>query len=312
MRLLLSLASLLLANAVRAEDTKPQAAAERGLKFLLADAAAWKKERQCATCHHGTFTVWALVEARKQGYAVAPESLTEAVTWTKERFKDLDKPRDTRPGWSMVNSPALMLGLMATAVDQKEISADDLKRIAGHLLRHQEEDGSWSWASAPAKNRPPPFFESDEVATRLGILALGSAKESKESAEKAAKWLEKAKPADTTQAAAYRLLMAARSKKDFTPELKAILKRQNKDGGWGQVPLAASDAYATGQALYLMSLAGVKPDRDEVRRGVAFLVGNQKADGSWPMTRRGHEGVTPGESCARTRSDHREPRTCRD
>jgi hypothetical protein len=286
MKPLLYVVVLLIGSSVRAGDTKPQAAAERGLKFLLADADAWKKERQCATCHHGTFTVWAL----------APEALTEAVTWTKERFfKDLDKPRDTRPGYSMVNSSALMLGLMATAVDQKEISADDLKRITGHLLRHQEVDGSWSWASAPAANRPPPFFESDEVATRIGILALGSAKDSKEGVEKAAAWLAKAKPADTSQAAAYRLLIAARTKKDFAPELEAVLKRQNKDGGWGQVPNAASDAYATGQILYLMNVAGVKRDREEVRRGVAFLVGNQKADGSWPMMRRGHQGVTPGE-----------------
>lgn len=38
----------------------------------------------------------------------------------------------------------------------------------------------------------------------------------------------------------------------------------------------------------------MKPDRAEVRRGVSFLVGSQKDDGSWPMKRRGHPGVTPG------------------
>lgn len=27
--------------------------------------------------------------------------------------------------------------------------ADELKRIAGHLVRHQETDGSWAWSSAP-------------------------------------------------------------------------------------------------------------------------------------------------------------------
>ena len=45
-----------------------------------------------------------------------------------------------------------------------------------------------------------------------------------------------------------------------------------------------------------LSLAGVKNDRAEVRRGVAFLVGNQKDDGSWPMTPRGHPGVTRGNN----------------
>jgi hypothetical protein len=288
---------LLATAAVRAEEPKnpAHAAAERGLKFVQADAVAWKKEKQCATCHHGTFTVWAFAEARKRGYAVPAEAVTEATGWTKERFKDLDKPRDTRPGWSMVNSAALTLAFMATAVDQNKITADDLKRITGHLLRHQEEDGSWAWSSAPAKNRPPPFFESDEIATRLALLALPQTAEFKASREKAAAWLAKAKPEDTTQAAAYRLVMAAREKSPkLADDIATFKKRQNKDGGWGQVPNAASDAYATGQAIYLLSLVGVKPDDEAICRGASFLIGSQKPDGSWPMVRRGHPGVTPG------------------
>ena len=55
-----------------------------------------------------------------------------------------------------------------------------------------------------------------------------------------------------------------------------------------------SDAYGTGQALYFLSAAGVTPDANEMRRGLAFLLSTQKEDGSWPMTRRGHPGVTPG------------------
>lgn len=301
---ILSLALLFVSFPVNAaEPSKAQTAAERGLKFLQADAAAWKKERQCSTCHHGTFTLWALLEAKKQGYAVSPEAVTETTVWLKERLQNIDKPRDTRPGWSMVNSIALNLSLMASAIDQKEITADELKRIGGHLLRHQEEDGSWAWSSAPAKNRPPPFFESDEVATLLGYLALNkqlppkteAKSDVRDSYEKAGAWLAKAKPTDTTQAAAYRLLVKARTEpKDLQKDIVAFLKRRNKDGGWGQIPNAASDAYATGQALYVLSLAGVKSDREEIRGAVAYLVSSQKEDGSWPMVRRGHEGVTPG------------------
>jgi hypothetical protein len=280
-------------------------AAERGLVFLEKDAAKWREERKCATCHHGTMTVWAMSEAKSQGYTIAAETLAETVKWTKERLKDIDKPRDTRPGWSMVNSPALMLAVMAQAVpSQTALSPDDLKRIAGHLFRHQEADGSWAWSSAPAKNRPPPFFESDEVATLLGFMALrphvpADPKEKSEargSREKALNWLKKNSPTDTTQAAALRLLMKVLEKepaKILETEISQFLARQNKDGGWGQFKDRASDAYATGQALYVLSLAGVKHDRAEVRRGVAFLLANQKEDGSWPMVRRGHPGVIP-------------------
>src|SRR6266567_2765176 len=52
-------------------------AIDRGLAFLETDAAKWRKEHTCATCHHGTMTVWALSEAKSQGYAVPAETLTD-------------------------------------------------------------------------------------------------------------------------------------------------------------------------------------------------------------------------------------------
>src|SRR5262249_17807617 len=166
-----------------AEEKAPNGAAstrearrtiERGLTFLEKDALAWRNERQCATCHHGTMTVWALSEATSRGYAVKPETLADVTEWTKERLKGIDKPRDTRPGWRMVNTPALYLAMMAQAVPkQGAVSAEELRRIAGHLVRHQEADGSWAWSSAPPGNRPPPHFESDEAATPLGYMARG-------------------------------------------------------------------------------------------------------------------------------------------
>jgi hypothetical protein len=275
-------------------------AVERGLAFLQKDAAAWRKERKCATCHHGTMTLWALCEAKEQGYGVQAEAIADVAKWTKERLERIDLPRDKRPGWSMVNTPSLYLSALAVFVPkQQAVSADELKRIAGHLLRHQEADGAWSWASAPPKNRPPPFFESDEVATLLGYVALGlhPKPDVRAAREKATAWLKKTKPSDTTQAMALRLLVKSREKPTgLRPEIDALLGRQNKDGGWGQLKGAASDAYATGQALYVLRLAGVPKDRAEVKRGVAFLVGRQKPDGSWPMVSRAHAGATPGKN----------------
>lgn len=284
---------------------KIKLAIERGLSFVKEDALKWRRERECSTCHHGTMTVWAMNEARAQGYAIAPGDLADMTKWTKDRLlKDIGKPRDARPGWSMVNSSALMLSAMAQAVPkQASVTHDELKAIAGHLLRHQESDGSWAWSSAPAKNRPPPFFESDEVATLLGYMALRphvkadlrAKSPEHEVRVKAAAWLAKQKPNDTTQAAAYRLLVKVREgEKRLNSDIADFLRRQNKDGGWGQLKDSPSDAYATGQALYILSLAGVKNDRAEIQRGVDFLLAIQKRDGSWPMTRRGHTGVTPG------------------
>lgn len=280
-------------------------AVERGLEFLQVDAVKWREERSCATCHHGTMTVWALSEARSRGYPIDEKEFRDVTNWTKQRLENIDKPRDTRPGWSMVNTPALYLAMMALAVPtQDAVSPDELKRIAGHLLRHQETDGSWAWSSAPAVNRPPPHFESDEVATLLGYMALGpqvtsdskDPSEVRESRAKAAAWLEKTEPTETAQAAGLRLLVKVRagdSAEALRPEIDRFLGRQNKDGGWGQFRDIPSDAYATGQALYVLSQAGVPSERAEVRRGVAVLVADQRPDGSWPMKSRAHPGAKP-------------------
>jgi hypothetical protein len=205
----------------------------------------------------------------------------------------------------MVSTPALYLAVMAEAVPgQEAVSSEELQRIVGHLIRHQEADGSWSWASAPARNRPPPVFESDEVATLIASLALESAvppdaKEAsvlRDSREKAAAWLEKTDAGDSTQAAVLRLLVKARagvSRKALQREIDQFLGRQHRDGGWSQTGDLASDAYATGQALYFLGLVGLKQDRTAIRRGVAFLVARQQEDGSWPMQPRAHPGATP-------------------
>jgi hypothetical protein len=288
--------------------TTPVQAINRGLDFLVKDAQKWREEKQCSTCHHGTMTVWALCEAKSQGFAVKDETLTDMVKWTKERMKDIDKPRDTRPGWSMVNSPALYLSAMAEAIPkQKALTADELKRIAGHLVRHQEKDGSWAWSSAPPVNRPPPFFESDEIATILALTDLSphvpaDVKEKsdiRDSRDKGLAWLAKEKPTETTEAMAFRLFADVRggkSAKELQPQIDALLARQNKDGGWGQVKERESNAFASGQVLYFLTIAGVKSNRSEVKRGVEFLVATQKDDGSWPMKRRGHPGVTPSSN----------------
>ena len=76
-----ALCVLVVAGSTRADppkDATPQQgrkAVERGLDFLQKDAARWRKDRECSTCHHGTMTVWALAEAKSRGYDIAPETL---------------------------------------------------------------------------------------------------------------------------------------------------------------------------------------------------------------------------------------------
>jgi hypothetical protein len=306
----LVLCSALLPAFIRADDIAlppERIATERGLQFIQADAVKWRREKNCSTCHHGTMTIWVQSEAKSRGFAVVPEELQENVGWAKERLEKIDLPRDTRPGWSMVNTPALYMAMLANFVPgQDAISPDERKRIAGHLLRHQEENGAWMWSSAPPKNIPPPVFESDEVATRLAYMALApqaalaadDAPAIQASLARADAWL-KDQASDTTQAAVLRLLMNRQANApagEIKSGIEGLLSLQNPDGGWSQVKERESDAYATGQVLYALSVAGVLTENEAIKKGVTFLVNTQREDGSWPMKRRGHPGVTPSEN----------------
>ena len=91
-------------------------------------------------------------------------------------------------------------------------------------------------------------------------------------------------------------LQAEASADDVKPGIDGLLTLQNTDGGWAQVKDRTSDAYATGQVLYALSLAGVSPETDGVKKAVAFLVSTQRDDGSWPMTKRTHPGETPTQN----------------
>ena len=61
-----------------------------------------------------------------------------------------------------------------------------------------------------------------------------------------------------------------------------LLREQRTDGGWGELPSLASDAYATGQALVALKEAGALAATDPAyQRGVEFLLSTQLEDGSW-------------------------------
>lgn len=73
---------------------------------------------------------------------------------------------------------------------------------------------------------------------------------------------------------------------EWEPLVRRIEERQKPDGGWSQTIEMASDAWATGQALYALALAGSTADDPVITRAQAFLVKTQRDDGSWPMTSR--------------------------
>jgi squalene-hopene/tetraprenyl-beta-curcumene cyclase len=97
------------------------------------------------------------------------------------------------------------------------------------------------------------------------------------------------KPDEELQPTVLRLILwrrLGRPDSEWEPLEQELRHAQNDDGGWSQIRLAATDAYATGQALYALAEAGATTDDAAIRRGQAFLGKTQRQDGSWPITSR--------------------------
>jgi hypothetical protein len=121
----------------------------------------------------------------------------------------------------------------------------------------------------------------------------------REALSKAIAWLDAAKPSDLNQDKALKLLLEVRSakpRKAMQPAIDDLLALQRADGGWSQTAERPSDAFATGQALYVLSLAGETAERPGIKRGIDFLLATQAPDGSWPVTSRATPDGRPGSA----------------
>ncbi len=246
--------------------------------------------------------IWALGEARARGRAVDEPALAELTTWVAESGDG--KTGIPRPAGlpRALNEKAVSLALGLVAQHEPDsVSRNGIKLLLQTVKGDQVEDGRWvSWP----ETRPPIFGNSDERATLVATLALsGASNEDREAAaarDRAVAWLAATKSDGDPQSMALRMVLWQRLGRgsDEVAELAGqIVARQRTDGGWSQTDTMASDAWATGQALYALAHAGFAADQPAVRSGQAFLVGNQRADGSWPMTSR---PTKPGDEGAKS------------
>ena len=296
-----------------ARPQQVQQTVDRAIGYLQTESAAWLNTRKCAACHHVPMPLWALSEAERQGYAIDKKFVAdtiESLLGSKDKllasriFPNPADPPDPRPQGRGLNMGLPFLAVAARSLPSlKEGQKQSLKLIAEEIVKKQQPDGSWEFF---ATLRRPPINESQTTDAAWIIMALEGetgpdAPESQRTAlSKAIAWLDAAKPSDLHQDKVLKVLMGARSGKPretMQTTIDELLALQRADGGWSQtVPELKSDAFATGQTLYVLSLAGYTAERPEIKRGIDFLVATQTPDGSWPMISRSTPDGSPGSS----------------
>jgi Prenyltransferase and squalene oxidase repeat len=284
---------------VRHERSAVEVSIDRGLAFLAKDAVAWKSEHNCVSCHHAGLVIWSMREAKERGHAVAEPVLAELTKWVAESGDGKFVAARPASAPKALNPKAVWFALALGSDPRPDaISQAGMKRLLNTVKSDQTENGSWS---AWPETRPPIFGYSDENMTALATLALMPAaatgdQPAKIARDKGSRWLAQTKTGDDPQSIALRLILWRRMgfpADEWQPLVRRIKARQNADGGWSQAADMASDAWATGQALYALAHAEIKPEESVIARACAFLINTQRADGSWPMTSR---PVKPGGS----------------
>jgi N-acyl-D-amino-acid deacylase len=270
-------------------EAKIKDAIERGLKVVTRGAKAYPEHRQCFSCHHQLLPMQAMAIARDYNHKIDSAVFNEQFKFTQTFF---DSKKDTLARGDRVGGAAATVSYGLWTYDIAKSKPDDTtKAMVANLLKLQRDDGHWQ----PPSHRPP-LEESSVSCTVLSAygVQLYAGEDHKVASEeaftKAGKWLDEAKLESTEDLAFALLWYACFQDNEERAETirKTLLGRQREDGGWGQRAETESDAYATGQAVYYLSLtAGLRANFDaQVQKGKDYLVSTQEADGSWHVKTR--------------------------
>ncbi|HEX5109590.1 MAG TPA: ankyrin repeat domain-containing protein [Vicinamibacterales bacterium] len=237
----------------------------------------------CISCHNNSLFQMTSASARRKGFRIDESAIREQMvrsrayleSWRERTLQDIPIP-------GRVDTTSYILAGLAAADFAPDAATDALAR---YLKRRQFADGGWRVAT-----QRPPIESSDIEVTALSLRALRVyapppfKAEYERAVQRASAWLVKSQPAKNEDRV-YLLLglgWAGANRTVLRQAASALIAQQRDDGGWGQIPTLASDAYATGQALTALAETGMVTPSDPVyERGVRFLLGSQLQDGSW-------------------------------
>ncbi|MEO7132593.1 MAG: ankyrin repeat domain-containing protein [Vicinamibacterales bacterium] len=235
----------------------------------------------CNSCHSQDLASVASGFARSRGVNAAPiPQLPQSMMPSPERLLDLSFVGAPSLGWELLDFG--MNGVPKNAYTDAAVEA---------IKAMQTREGNWS----ANESRRPPMNAGDFNAAAVAIYAIrhytpvGNEASSEQAVQRAVKWIEEATPA-TTQDYAFRALAlewANPASDSSSKSARTLLGMQRPDGGWSQMAGLASDAYATGQALFALYTAGKLSVTDPAyRKGIDYLRRTQAADGTWQVKSR--------------------------
>jgi len=271
-------------NAFATSPRSPGDAAMQGLALLEKQSGNFIRIGGCDSCHAQDLPSAAAAVAREKGLNAPsiPRLPANLHANTQERLMDLNTV--------VLSGAALPWEVFDFGMNRVPRNAY-IDSIVHYLRIMQTPAGNWN----VLPNRRPPMNTGDFQNTALAIYAFrqyGRAVDAAENTKailRATQWLERSQPSNQ-QDRAFRLLglvWGSGNPRAVRAAAAELASKQRADGGWSQMETLESDAYATGQAMYALNVAGKMATTDPVyQRGIAYLLRTQEPDGSWHVKSR--------------------------
>ncbi len=281
-------------------ERTPRQAAEAALKPVERSMQVFTRRTGCVSCHHEGMGRWATGVAAASGLKIngtlaqdqarrvlgqwgALRPLHEAALADPSKIQDVPifDIGDISPTYGAV---LLAMKDHGAPTDPATASA------AAYLGRMQRPTGEWDFGfqRVPVQSS---FFTTTAMAIRTlrSYEPAGQPTGLDERVARGKAWLLRT-PVVSNEDRVFRLLglrWAGASAAERARAVEELRAQQRPDGGWAQEAGMASDAYATGSAVYALRVAGELPATDEaIRRGVRYLLRTQQEDGTWYVYKR--------------------------
>jgi ankyrin repeat protein len=266
----------------------PRPAVAKSIDLLQRASGTFFKEGGCGACHAQNLTSMAVNAAWANHVPVNEAAKAGELKGAQLGLAAFEQPLLQRGDPPVVDILTYSILQLASENAPADRTTD---AMVHNIMAQQRQAGNWHLGGIAR----PPSGDGDmgRTATAIRAIALytpaGRKAEAQRRIDRAAAWLASA-PAHTTEDLAMQLLglkwAGVQRRNVAGGTLRKLLEQQREDGGWGQTPDLASDAYATGEALYALHQVGVPANDPAYRRGVQYLLQSQQADGSWHVKSR--------------------------
>jgi len=182
--------------------------------------------------------------------------------------------------------------LLGRSREERGLMVEFVTQAPQLMVDWQQPGGQWKAAGQlPNLNRPS--AETDAVATKWAVLALGTldkpTPQVAQSVDRALPLVKDGGADKSTESLITAALIARRfgEREQVDGRVAQLLRMQNADGGWSWAVGGRSDAFATGQVLYALGLIDAPQATPFIDRARKYLIETQQEDGSWPTTGEG-------------------------